>query len=83
MLAVLGCIGVGAFHSFKLCFQLALNSFNCPCTKSIPNKDKPDLVEGLEAFRDKFNAFVEEFKVVMLGQLAGGGAPLGPLDLRT
>mmetsp|Transcript_39587 Transcript_39587/g.98026 ORF Transcript_39587/g.98026 Transcript_39587/m.98026 type:complete len:526 (-) Transcript_39587:264-1841(-) len=37
--------------------------------KSIPNKDKPDLVEGLEVFRDKFNAFVEEFKVVMLTQL--------------
>jgi len=35
----------------------------------IPNQERPELVEGLEVFRDKFAVNVEEFKDEMLKQL--------------
>ena len=41
-----------------------------PKLRYIPNKDEPQLVEGLESFRDKFTVHVEEFKTTMLAQLA-------------
>ena len=35
----------------------------------IPNKERPELVEGLESFREKFTVQLEEFKELMLKQL--------------
>ena len=37
--------------------------------RHIPNKDRPELLEGLESFREKFTVCLEEFKELMLKQL--------------